>query len=379
MTEVDQLIRDQKHALDQSAIVAQTDARGAITMVNDRFCEISEYSRSELIGQNHRIVNSGVHSPDFFKAMWNTIGGGGVWRGEICNRKKSGALYWVFTTITPFLDSNGKPYRYLAIRQDITELKEAQRTILEKDAQLLHASRLSAIGEMAAAITHEINNPLSVILGRAEMLESMLTSGQVDTENILRLVRTISVTGHRIEKIVRSMRSLAHQGAKDEPYLATSLQEILGDSIDLCAERFKDHRIRLVVNPYDSSLKLECRSHEIVQVLINLVNNAFDAVENLQERWVNIFVESDDTHIEILVQDSGSGLALEVQNKLFQPFFSTKRVQYGTGLGLSISHSIVDRHRGNLTYKLKDGHTTFVVRIPKKRQGSDKTPASSLK
>lgn len=367
MQEILQQLQDQKFALDQSAIVAQTDAAGRITMVNDKFCEISEYSRNELIGQTHRIVNSGHHPPSFFQDMWQTISRGRVWRGELCNRKKSGELYWVYTTITPFLDEHGNPYRYLAIRQDITELKAAQRAILEKDAQLLHASRLSAIGEMAAAITHEINNPLSVILGRAEMLESMVSSGQVDNETLSRLIRTITVTGHRIEKIVRSMKVMAHQGTKDEPYLATDLGELMGDAIDLCSERFKDHGIKLTVGEYRKSCSIECRGHEIVQVLINLLNNAFDAIEKLPERWVEIEVDESIDAVSIWIIDSGAGINDEVKSKLFEPFFSTKRIQYGTGLGLSISQSIMTRHYGRLNYELRNGNTAFYLHLPKRR------------
>lgn len=114
-------------AIDQSIIVAITNAQGQIISVNKQFCEISKYSASELIGQNHRIINSGYHSKMFFKKMWQTIGSGKIWNGEICNRAKDGSLYWVQTVIVPFVNENGKPYQYISIRTDITEQKNVQR------------------------------------------------------------------------------------------------------------------------------------------------------------------------------------------------------------------------------------------------------------
>ena len=156
-------LADIKFALDQSSILAITNEQGIISYVNNQFCQISKYSRQELIGQDHRIINSGYHSKDFIRNLWTTIASGEVWRGEIKNRAKDGTYYWVDTTIVPFLNAAGKPYKFVAIRNDITERKQME-------SELTRSAQLSLLGELAASLAHEIKNPLAGIQGAVDIL-----------------------------------------------------------------------------------------------------------------------------------------------------------------------------------------------------------------
>src|SRR5712691_1775338 len=220
-------LADIKFALDQSTIVAITDQRGIINYVNDEFCRISKYSREELLGQDHRIINSAYHSKEFIRDLWTTIAVGQVWKGELRNRAKDGSIYWVDTTIVPFLNSEGKQYQYVAIRHDITQRKLAEEQILQQAAELQRAAQLSFVGELAAGLAHEIKNPLAGIQGAVDILIRRRDKNDPERE-------ALEGMRHEVQRIDSTVRALLDRA---RPRLvsvkASSLTDIVERAVNL--------------------------------------------------------------------------------------------------------------------------------------------------
>jgi hypothetical protein len=362
-------IDDLRRALDMSAIVAFTDSKGTITYANDKFCEISKYSRDELIGQNHRIINSGHHSKEFFVELWKTIASGKVWTGEIRNRAKDGHCYWVLTTIVPFLTPKGRPFQYVAIRTDISALKAAQEQAERHRAALVNSEKLASIGELAANIAHEIGNPLAALRGRVEFLEMQIRSGRTSQEETLKTLGTVAQLADRMTSIIRGMKLLSRDGAHD-PFQPASLRRLITDVLGFADESLRRHGIEVTFGGIDENLLVHCQETQLSQVLVNLINNAKDAVRDLPEKWIRIEAVDGDPMVEISVTDSGKGIPEELREKVLLPFFTTKPMGSGSGLGLSVSRTIIEHHGGTLQIDGKCPNTRFVVRLPKRPQPS---------
>ena len=351
-------VTQQKLALDSAAIVAITDIKGNITYANDKFVEISKYSREELLGKNHRLLKSSIHGPEFFAEMWKTIATGKVWKGEVCNRNKSGEHYWVDTTIVPFKNSEGKIIQYTAIRMDITNRKNAEN-------QLVQTAKMSSLGIMASGIAHEVNNPLAIISGLATQVKIIALREPLDREMLTDKIDRIESTVVRIAKIVKGLRSFAREGANDN-FREVTLGEIFEETLEFCRERFKGAGVGLIIENINKDIRIECQGVQISQVLLNLLSNACDAITALEEKWIKIEVADMGETIQIIVTDSGQGIDEKTAVKIFEPFYTTKEVGKGTGLGLSISKGIVEAHHGRMFLKGDSEHTSFIVELPKK-------------
>jgi PAS domain S-box-containing protein len=257
----------------------------------------------------------------------------------------------------PMRNPQGEMQYILGVVEDVTELKEAQ-------ANLIQASKLSSLGEMATGIAHEINNPLMIIRGRAMLLKDMALANKMTPEAVVTSVEKIDQTVVRISKIISGLKSFAREGSQD-PFQKISLKEMVDASLELCASQLKGHDITFSSDSHLSEIHLECRSVQIIQVLVNLLNNSVDAISSQQEKWIRLEVKDQNGQWEIRFSDSGSGIPRELRGQIMQPFFTTKAVGKGTGLGLSISKGIIESHHGTLALDIKSPHTCFVISVPK--------------
>ncbi len=357
-----------KFALDQSTIVAITDPRGIINYVNDEFCRISKYSRDELLGRDHRMINSGYHPKEFIRGLWTTIANGEVWKGELRNKAKDQSIYWVDTTIVPFLDGDGKPYQYVAIRHDITKLKLAEEQIRQQTAHLIRAAQLSFVGELAAGLAHEVKNPLAGIQGTVDILIRRRDANDPELE-ALQDVR------HQVERIDGTVRALLDRARPRRLNPApTSLMELTQRAVNVARAQLTggatfNHRVRIEFDHELADVELTADAAQVEDAVLNLIINALEAIEDEGEVKVSIRrVESDseaETEEEAVIEvsDNGRGISEDDLTRIFNPFFTTTKG--GTGLGLPAVRRIARAHGGRVEVSSSPGKgSSFSIHLP---------------
>lgn len=360
------LIDDQSFALDQHSIVAFTDILGRITFANDKFCSISKYSREELIGKDHRIINSGHHSKEFFIKLWKTIAGGNVWKGEIKNKAKDGTCYWVDTTIIPFLNNEKKPYQYVAIRTDITEKKEDELKLVEA---------MKSKSEFISMVSHELRTPLTVIKESVSLVHDGIT-GDVNA-NQKDFLATAKNNVDRLGRLINDV--LDFQKLDSNLMIFTMKEQSINEVVSDVGKGFE-----LILNKKNLSLRLELQedlpnikfdSDKIIQVVTNLMNNAMKFSD---KGSIHLITQKlGDNAIKVSVRDEGIGIKESDLDKLFKSFSQIPtdagRKTGGTGLGLVLCKKILEEHSGQIGVESIFGEgTTFYFVLPIKERRTRK-------
>jgi len=286
------------------------------------------------------------------------------WKGRLC--KLTGKERWIQSIATPRYNKAGDLI-WDGLAFNISEQMESELIAEQLRAEAIHASKLASLGELAAGIGHEINNPLAIISGYAQRLCADTDNDQALSPQETRTVaKRIYETSLRIVKIINSLRALALKTDLRQ-YKTTNIHDLISNCLDLCQERFLKHGI--VINiPLQNPTYIDCVDQEIIQVIMNLLNNSFDAVRNSPEPWIEIDIEEIGDKIEMAFMDSGSRIEEEHLSKIWKPFFTTKPLSEGTGLGLSISKRIIESHGGEIYYDSESAFTKFIVRLPKSQE-----------
>jgi PAS domain S-box-containing protein len=283
--------------------------------------------------------------------------------------RPDGVLRYAYSAGGAVLDQQGNVVRVVGIAFDVTQRKQIEAKLQASREQIVASARLSALGTMAGGIAHEINNPLSIIDAMAGDLEEMLEeNGSAPPPVVARKSAIIRETVQRIAKIVKSLRQISREGATDTPH-PTRLAKILEETLNICQARFKANDVKLLLPQAIPELSVLCREVQIEQALLNLLQNAYDAVaEQEGERWVRLEVGRCDDLVTISIIDNGPGIPPEHRSRIGEPFFTTKQAGKGTGLGLSLSKTIAEEHGGKLEYGEDHGHTRFSLMLPMARE-----------
>ena len=355
-------------AINNHSMVEVTDLEGNIIFANKKFCDISQYSQQEIIGQNHRIIKSGFHSKKFYKDMWSTITSGKAWDGEFKNKAKDGSYFWNKQTIMPRFDNKKTIRGYISIGTDITTQKELSEqlkqiednlveqnkkledTIQRKSNEIIKKERLPMLGTMASRLAHDLKNPLTVVKAYSDILSRQLED-KMNYEmkmKVSKLKNSIADMSNIIEDVLDFSRTVELDMHENSVFkiLMTALENV---------EKPK----QISVNINYSDIRIICDSKKIESIFSNLLSNSIQAFDEIGE--INVRITDDNNHVFISVEDTGPGILEEDMPRIFEPLFTTK--QKGTGLGLSICKNIINLHGGDII--VKNTPTTFIVTLPK--------------
>jgi len=342
-------LADQKFALDQHASVAVTDVQGTIIYVNDKFCAICQYSKDELIGQNHRILNSGHHPKEFFQQMYQDLADGKVWRGEIKNRAKDRSTYWVDTTIVRTLSTEGKPRQYVSIRAEITERKLVEEALarqaleLSRKAEELERSNQD-LEQFAYVASHDLQEPLRMVATYTQLLAERYR-GRLDEQADKYIA--YSVDGAvRMQALIQDLMKFSQVGRAEIESRTTECGGVVEQALKSLQSAVQESGA--VVN-WNGLPMVMADPSQLAEVFQNLIANAIK-FHGAETPVIQIDSEKNDHEWVLTVSDNGIGIPPENWQDIFVIFrrLHTRTEYPGNGIGLSICKKIIERHGGKI-------------------------------
>jgi PAS domain S-box-containing protein len=375
----DEQLRTLSRAIEQSPVsVMITDPGGHIEYVNPRFVQVSGYSVEEAIRAKPSILKSGETPPHVYAELWQTIKSGGDWRGELRNRRKDGVLFWEMVHISPLRETDGLISHFIAVKEDITEKKQAE-------AALQRSQKMDAIGQLSGGIAHDFNNIIGIISGNLEMAKLLIKDrkkAEDRLDNALKATRRASALTRKLLNFSR--RQTQEASRVDVNHVIRDMQELLGRSIT--------SQIELKVSLADDLWEVESDPGDLGDTLVNLVNNARDAMPNggelsIETANIQLLAQSAASESEIppgeyvllTVADNGQGMSQETRERAFEPFFSTKPMDQGTGLGLSMVYGFVRRSKGGIRiYSEENRGTAIHIYLPRAKDESGASRQSDV-
>ncbi len=325
-----------------------TDAHANIIDVNKAFTINSGYKLNEVIGHNPSILKSNRHNKTFYKDMWSTIERTNLWHGEIVNSKKDGSLYIELLTINKIVDDKGIVKNYIGVFTNITKQKEQEKLLKDKEQILFQQSKMASMGEMLENIAHQWRQPLSIISTSASGLQAQKEFNQLDDKFLDSSLCTIVESTQHLSKTIDDFRNFFKPDKEKINFL---LGDALEKSLNIVNSKFKNRSIKIEKNIV--KILLKGFENELVQVIMNILNNAKDILEDkdINDRFIIInSYEEDKVYAVLTIQDSGGGIKNDILGKVFEPYFTTKHQKQGTGIGLYMSEEIISKHmHGKLT------------------------------